>query len=176
MSAPRPPEPCTVVLGLLRNPTVELAVIDQVLVDAFGPVLDRTEERAFTHSDYYRSELGEGLLRSFLAFAGLRDPVDLASAKRRSNVLEERWREDGRRRVNLDPGTLNLGQVVLASCKPAAHRVCLGQGVHAELEYLFQRGSFHPLPWTYPDYREAWVVAFFNRVREGHRETLKETR
>ena len=164
------------VLGMLRNPTVELASVEGALTEAFGLLADWTGEAPFTHSDYYRPELGQGLLRSFFSFAGLRDPGELPAMKLRTNGLEELWREGTQRRVNLDPGTLNLGQVALASCKPAAHRVYVGSGVHVELEYLFQGGTFQPLPWTYPDYREPWAVAFFNRARRAHREALKETR
>jgi hypothetical protein len=161
---------------MLRSPVVAAADIERVMAQALGAVVQRTAEVPFTHSDYYRAELGPHLARSFLAFEGLRDPGDLATAKLHTNDLEEQWREDGRRQVNLDPGMLGLGQMVLASCKPAAHRVYLGQGVYGELEYLFERSSFRSLPWTYPDYREPWAIAFFNVVREGHRVALKESR
>lgn len=113
--------------------------------------------------------MGEGLRRSYAAVEGVVEPERLAPVKLEANALEERWAEAGRRRVNLDPGLLGLTQLVLASLKPSGHRVYLGQGVYAEVEYVFKRGTFERLPWTYGDYAEADVIEFFNELREAHR-------
>jgi hypothetical protein len=118
--------------------------------------------------------MGGRPLRSYACLEGRWDPAALAEVKLATNDLEARWTKGGERRVNLDPGTLSLVQLVLASGKPAAHRVYLGRGIYAEVEYTYERGSFRPLPWTYPDYAEPATLGFFNRQRERYRLARKE--
>ncbi len=173
MSRPEAPAPCVLVLGLLRNPSASREWVLAALAERFGPVCGSTGEEPFAQSRYYNGEMGSGLLRSYLAIEGERNPGELAVLKLAANALEAEWGGPRGRTVNVDPGHLNLTQVVLASGKPAAHRVYLGQGIYAEAELVFERGTFRPLPWTYPDYREARAVAFFNGVREVHKRRLR---
>jgi hypothetical protein len=76
------------------------------------------------------------------------------------------------RPVNLDPGLVRLDSVVLASTKPAAHRLRIGPGIHAEVTLVYERGAFRPLPWTYPDFRTAGYAEYFELLRDR----LKELR
>ncbi len=170
MSAPHPAEPAFLCLGLLVSKGVDPGAVLDALAGAFAPVRLATPFRPFPHTRYYESEMGPGLRRGYVLLEGTWDPGALAGLKLRSNELERALSRRGRRRANLDPGMLNLDQFVLASGKPAAHRVYLGQGIHAEVEYVFQGGSFRPLPWTYPDYREPATVSFFNQVRAMYRQ------
>jgi len=176
VSLPVQPPACRMILGLLRSRTAAREGVLSVLSERFGEVDEATAEFPFTHSAYYDREMGPGLFRSFLAFRGLRDPGELSALKLETNALEGAWAGEGSRKVNLDPGLLNLTQVVLASGKAAAHRVYVGRGIYAEVELVFERGSFRPYAWTYPDYREPGAVDFFNCLREGHRVALKENR
>ena len=73
--------------------------------------------------------------------------------KRETNDIEDRFREQGLRKVNLDPGLLSLPRFVLATTKDNAHRIPLEGGIYAEITLLFGKGTFRPLPWTYPDFR-----------------------
>ncbi|MFU8858173.1 MAG: DUF4416 family protein [Deferrisomatales bacterium] len=175
MSLPGAPEPCVLVVGVLRGPAVGEPAVLEALTSAFGPIGRGRAEEPFVQSRYYQREMGTGLLRGYLELEGLRDPGELASIKLRCNALEAGLAGVGGRAVNLDPGLLNRTQVVLASGKPAAHRVYLGQGIYAEVELVFEAGVFRPLPWTYPDYREPRAVAFFNDVREGHKRRLRSS-
>lgn len=170
MTRPTLPQPATVFAGLLAAPSVGFAEVLAVVSEAFGPVTVVSEDIRFDQAWYYEREMGPGITRRFVGFEGMRDPGNLAQIKLLSNELELRWSVAGRRGVNLDPGLLDLGHVVLASCKPAGHRVYLGDGVYAEVEYLFQHGCYRPVPWTYPDYREQSAVAFFNELRRRHKE------
>ena len=82
-------------------------------------------------------------------------------------------RPDGRRRVNLDPGLLSLNALVLASTKPAPHRIYLDREIHTQLELIYQRGRFEPLPWTYPDYSGEEFLAWLTGVRKSLKADLK---
>jgi hypothetical protein len=169
VSEPGKPEPCTLIFGVLLSRDVPLEEVLFRVAERFGPVSAVAEERPFDHSSYYRREMGDGLRRTYAAVAGVVEPERLASLKLEANALEERWRGEGQRKVNLDPGLLNLNQVVLASVKPSGHRVYLGQGVYAEVEYVFVGGTFKAVSWTYADYRDPGVIQYFNGLRESLR-------
>ncbi|WP_025321531.1 DUF4416 family protein [Deferrisoma camini] len=171
MSRPRPPEPAFVVMGVLVAAAVDPGAVMDRIEAGFGPARSSTPWLPFDSTRYYEREMGPGIRRAFLWLGEPVDPSTLADLKERSNRLEGAWTDpQGRRRVNLDPGVLGLANLVLATGKPAAHRVYLARGIYAEVEYRFERGSFRPLPWTYPDYRAPETIAFFNRVRESYRQ------
>jgi hypothetical protein len=110
--------------------------------------------------------MGIGLHRRMISWRKLVPPDGLIAAKRAAESLENRFRDiQENRRVNLDPGLLGLHHVVLATHKGYAHRIYLGQGVHADLTLMFQGGRFRPLPWTYPDYAGGPVLEWLHRVR-----------
>jgi hypothetical protein len=175
MSRPQPPGPCALAAAVLLSRGVELGEVLDELGRAFDRPRHVTGELSFGDTCYYEPEMGPGLRRVFAGLEGLWDAGDLAEIKLRANELERRWAKAGRRRVNLDPGIVGLDHFVLASGKPAGHRVYLGRGIHAEVEYMYVEGSFRPLPWTYPDYRLPTTIAFFNRLRELHKNARKET-
>jgi hypothetical protein len=132
----------------------------------FGPIDERSQSVPWRGSDYYRDEMGDEIWRRFVSFAALGPADDLAGRKLRTNALEERWSDGRGRRVNLDPGHLDLQRLVLASTKDAAHRIYLRDGIYAEVTLVFERGGFRPRPHTYPDYADPGALDFFNRVRE----------
>jgi uncharacterized protein DUF4416 len=76
------------------------------------------------------------------------------------------------RRINLDPGYIDLAKLVLATTKDQQHRLYLGQGIYAEVTLRFTGGRFVPWDWTYPDYRTAEYLAFFDAVRQRYRQQL----
>lgn len=117
-----------------------------------GPLVHLSPPLAFAHSRYYASEMGAPLTRRLAAFAELVAPWDLAAIKRVCLDIEDELARDGRRRVNIDPGLLGLGSLVLATTKASPHRVAIAPGLWAEPTLLFQHGDFAPLPWTYMDY------------------------
>jgi hypothetical protein len=79
------------------------------------------------------------------------------------------------RPLNLDPGYLELAKLVLASTKDHAHRIYLGQGIHAEVTLQYrQKAGWQPQPWTFPDYRRADYHEFFDRCREYLHRRLRE--
>lgn len=164
------------VVGVLLAADGEEEKLRADLAAAFGGIGETFPPARFAHSGYYEREMGPGIRRGFLRILGTRDPGSLAGIKLTANAIEAAWARGGCRRVNLDPGLLNLGQYVLATGKSASRRVYVGQGIWAEVEYRFEGGGFRPLPWTYPDYRVPEVTAFFDRLRSIYKEERKRTR
>ena len=76
------------------------------------------------------------------------------------------------RPVNLDPGYVSSGKLVLATTKDQPHRVYLGRGIYAECTLRWRRGGFEPWEWTYPDYASEGHREFFGRVRTAYRRKL----
>jgi hypothetical protein len=118
----------------------------------FGPIRTHTPRQLFQWTDYYNNEMGLPIWRSYIEFENLIDPSLLATIKLTTNEIEKRFSEEGRRRVNLDPGLLAPGRFVLATTKDRAHRLVLKDGIYAELTLIFEKKAFHALPWTYPDW------------------------
>ena len=144
-----------------------------LLVEKIGPILSHTTAVPFTHTAYYGKEMGEQLMRQWYAFDVLMDPAMLISLKHMSNEIEQHYSdEQGNRCINIDPGIVTLNNLILASTKNYAHRIYLGQGIYAEVTLLYRNNSFHPLEWTYPDYREPDTLAFFTTARSCLKEKL----
>ena len=91
----------------------------------------------------------------------------------KTNELETRWEVEGRRRVNVDPGILSAERLVLATGKNYIHRIYLGSGVYGDLTLIYSKGSYRPLPWTYPDYQVPETIAMFNILRKRYRMQLQ---
>ena len=126
----------------------------------------------------YGPTMGEGpLIRKFWLLKAPWPQDGLAAVKRGTIEIEE---EIGGSRsfpvlrpVNIDPGLLNDCRIILASTKDHAHRIYRGDGIWEEITLVFQGGSFRPLPWTYPDFRNPDIAAWFAPIRARHLEWLK---
>jgi len=178
MGAPKEPKPVKLFVGLLVNEEALLSSVGTDLMGLFGPVELKSENLAWTLTDYYREEMGPALWRKFVAFAPLISPETLAEIKLKTQRLEEKYvwvRGDKRGRcVNIDPGYLDVGKVVLASTKYAAHRIYLRSGIYAEVTVIYRDGAFHPLAHTYADYFWPETLAFFAELRSLYLDELRQ--
>ncbi|MFH1791485.1 MAG: DUF4416 family protein [Candidatus Omnitrophota bacterium] len=131
----------------------------------YGPVDMESSVMPFAETDYYEDELGKGLLRVFFSF---RDLVPLEQAfvsKIVSGRVERKFSKDNRRRVNIDPGYVSAGKLVLFTTKDYSHRIHVARGIYAEVTLKFEKKEFQPWPWTYPDFKTAPYRRFFEKVR-----------
>lgn len=146
-------EPVKLFIGVLTGRPSILPMMYHSLEDKLGPIDYKSDLMDFGFTHYYEKELGPGLKRQFVSFQKLISPEKLAEAKLFTNEVEQRWSEEGRRLINLDPGYVNGARIVLASTKDFSQRIYLGQGIYAEITLLYRNKRFEPLPWTYPDFR-----------------------
>ena len=119
----------------------------------------------FDQTDYYSNEMGEGLKRCFLSIKGLQSLEFSAEWKLKTLEIEKQLSNKGKRRINLDPGYLDLSRVVLLSAKEGSHKIYLRNGVWADLVLLKDKGGYRNLPWTFPDIRTGCYDEYFFHVR-----------
>jgi len=52
----------------------------------------------------------------------------------------------------------------------------MAQGIYADLTLYYEKGSFHPYPWSFPDFKSGQYNKPFLRIRELYKAQLKEMR
>ncbi len=169
MGTAHEPAPVKLVISLLTGQPGLLPHVKEELARLFGPMDYESELLPFDHTAYYTPEFGPDLLRQIVAFEDLIDPADLPAIKCRTNELEGSLAVEGKRQVNIDPGYVSLGKLVLASTKDHGHRLYLGQGIYGEVTLTYRQGRFRPWPWTYPDYASDRYCALFGAIRQRYK-------
>jgi hypothetical protein len=169
MSIPKTPDPARLVVSILTAQAGCFDEIEGLLVNIFGPVADIVGPMDFHYTNYYDKELGFPINRWLVSFEDLVDCGRLMEIKELTNTMEQNYTVFGKRKVNLDPGLLTLGNFVLATGKNNAHRIYLGAGIFADLTLVYRSGSFRRLEWTYPDYADPIMVSILNTIRESYK-------
>ncbi|MBU0490636.1 MAG: DUF4416 family protein [Chloroflexi bacterium] len=176
MGAIKEPQPVMLIVGMLTARPALFDAARQALCAAYGPTDYESETLPFDQTTYYDAELGTPIWRRFVAFDRLIAPDALPAIKRHTNELELAWAVDGRRPINLDPGYVSLGKLVLATTKDHSHRLYLGQGIYGEITLGYRDGGWQPWPWTYPDYATADYRAIMHEIRARYRQQLAPAR
>ena len=171
------PKPAKLIIGILAADKDSLSAAVEELKSQFGNTDLVSDIWSFDQTDYYNDQTGEHILRQFVSIEPLIDPADLAKIKHKANKLEQNLAKKLNlnlpRPVNLDPGLIEPSKLVLASTKNYSHRIYIGKKIYAEVTLIFDKGSWHPLPYTYPDYKQQCYFDFFQKVRTRLLEQLK---
>ena len=165
MSTPHAADPVKLVSSLFSAERELIGEIVKNMTYMFGMIDYISEPLAFDYTDYYVKEMVPHQKRRIVSFEDLIDPADLPDIKIRTNEIEETFSNERKRRVNIDPGYISQGNLILATGKPFAHRPYLAKGIYADLTLVYKKGGFHPLEWTYPDYRETKMMQMFAGIR-----------
>lgn len=173
MSRPQAPKPAKLVIGLLLNQKSLVTEICADLEDSFGKIEMLSDWMDFNYTDYYAPEMGRPLYRRMLVFKSLIEQQALAGIKVATNEIEKHYAVNGQRQVNIDPGYLLYERFVLATGKNYAHRIYIGEHIYADLTLIYERGTYRPLPWTYPDYADTKMISFLTEVREKYGADLR---
>lgn len=140
----------------------------------FGTVDWVSEGLFFNRTRYYEKEMGWPLHRRFISFSKLISPDSIVDIKLMTNRIEDEHSVDKKRGINIDPGYISLEELVLVTGKNYIHRIYLTNGIYADLTLVFHDGTFKPLEWTYPDYADEKVIGYFNMIRNGYLQHLRE--
>lgn len=152
-------------IGCISSPGMEEILEKKIAEQGFGATGLKGGPFPFTATDYYADEMGKGLTRRFFAFKNLTDPSRMPDMKDTARELEARYSEEGRRRVNIDPGYIDLFKVVLVSAKYGGMKIHIGSGYYADIVLFYQGGRFHAAPRTFPDFRYGVYEGFFSDLR-----------
>ena len=168
MSIPQKPKPAKLVIGFFLNQKKLTDEVADDLCTRFGAVDIISAWLPFDYTTYYAAELGTPLFRRLFSFEKLIQQDDLAKIKLSTNQLEHKYTQNGKRRVNIDPGYMLHERFVLASGKNFSHRIYLDEGVYADLTLIYHKGCFQKLPWTYPDYADQSMLTVLERIRQKY--------
>lgn len=178
MGEPTAPSPALLLLAAFSRYEGALRWARARAAEAWGPVAIESPSFQFTQTDYYQPTMGPDLRKVFFAFSRPFGQGDLAEVKLQTNEWEQDYARQANhaepRPLNLDPGYLTLGKLVLASTKDFAHRIYLARGIYGEVTLHYKHGHWRPHEWTFADYRSGDYHDFFSQCREllhrAHRE------
>ena len=164
------------IVGVIYNDEEIYEKALKMLIDEFGEIDGESERFSFSRefSDYYDEELGGEGQRVIFSFRECIDPARQAEIKQKTNEMERILSDtNGNRLINLDPGFINHGRLMLATTKKAGFRIPLSDGIYTELTLFWARGEWHKLPWSYRDYQSERVQKFLTETRKRYLEDRK---
>ncbi len=161
-------------VGALFSDQSLLKQAEQICADTIGPIDTYSEAYPFDETTYYNLEMGTPIFRKFFSFRDLISPGKLAALKILCNQIEEKLAVNGQRKVNLDIGYLDFHKVILASAKYNGQKIYLDQGIYADPTLIFEKGQFHPLDNTFPDFKSGQYTPVFQKFRDNYKVQLKE--
>lgn len=174
------PKPVKLIIAILAADRQCLHAAIETIENKFGNIDSTSDIWPFTQTDYYKDQTGSNILRQFVSIERLIDPGNLAKIKHKTNKLEQKLAKSLAlpvpRPVNLDPGIIESSKLVLATTKNYSHRIYIGKKMYAEVTLVFDKGTWRPLPYTYPDYKQQCYFDFFAKVRTRLLEQLKSKR
>ena len=174
------PKPVKLIVGILAADRNCLHAGVEAVIDKFGKTDLTSHVWPFAETDYYREQTGPTILRQFLCFEKLIHPEKLAKIKLKTNKLEKKLAKTLGiplpRPVNIDPGIIEPGKLVLATTKNFSHRIYIGKRMYAEVTLTFSKGVWQAFDYTFPDYRTPHYHEFFNRARTRLLEQLRSKR
>ncbi|MBF0449545.1 MAG: DUF4416 family protein [Candidatus Magnetomorum sp.] len=174
MSAPQPPKPACLIVGMfMKDQSLFEGAVNQLIL-SFGPVEMVSRWFDFDYTSYYEKEMGTPLFRRMVSFKKAIDPATLPEIKQTTNTIEKQFGDQDRRQINIDPGYIVPERFVLATGKNFTHRIYLNKGIYADLTLIYQKGKFQDLPWTYPDYAAENVKSFLTTVRMHYLASMME--
>ncbi|MCD6407491.1 DUF4416 family protein [bacterium] len=168
MGVIKKPGEVKVFCGLIYREENLVEEVKKLLSEKWGGIDIEAGPFPFNFTDYYEKEMGKDLKRRFFGFKGFFIPEKVWEWKIFTNEIEEKFKKEGEypRRINLDPGYIDLSKVVLLSTKDYYHRIYIGKGIYAEVTLFYQRGDYRFFPWTYPDYKTDNYLDFFRKLRK----------
>jgi hypothetical protein len=122
-------------------------------ITQIGEIDVQSLEIPFGFTDYYKEEMGTGLLRKWVAIDKIIPENELVDFKNMAVEWEKERTFEGRRTVNCDPGGICDNRVVLVTTKNFSHRIYMGKGIFGEVTLIYIGDGFQPQRWTYSDYK-----------------------
>ena len=162
------------IIGFIFNDKAVLKKAESLISGRFGPIDLQSNIIDFLYTNYYNKEFGENLKRKFITLKKLIAPEKSYLVKLATSKIEHNLSKSGKRTINIDPGYITLGKLVLLTTKDHCHRIYLKEGIYAESTLKFRERSYAPWETTYPDYRSKSYIEIFNEARGLYKKQLDE--
>jgi len=162
----QPPSPVKLFVAVLTRYPALVMQVSSILEAPYGPLDLSSQGIPFTATHYYEAEMGTHLQRFFLSFSRLIPPDQIVEIKAFTSEVEDRFRQDGKRQINLDPGYLDYHKVVLASWKFGGQKIYLPGGVYADITLYYYKRQFLSFEWSFPDFKLGLYNDFLLKMRD----------
>jgi hypothetical protein len=170
MGQPTFPSPALLITAVFSRYDEAFVWAKKKLETEWGAVVMESEAFEFHETNYYEPTMGPGIKKLFWAFEKPFDTADLVKIKLAANRFEEEYAAETKlpepRPLNIDPGYLTLGKLVLASTKDFTHRIYLSRGIYAEVTLFYKHHHWQHHDCTFADYRREDYQRFFTQCRE----------
>jgi len=120
--------------------------------------------RHWTAPEAYRREAGSDLVNIVLVLNRSCSRNDLPQIKRKTNQIEDSFRKNGLRSVNLNPGLALPEGVLVASRKPKEGREPLSEDVWGQLVLECDNGQIKPSSHTFDEYSDTERLIKFGKL------------
>ncbi|MDD4954963.1 MAG: DUF4416 family protein [Candidatus Omnitrophica bacterium] len=167
------PLPVKFICGFIYSNETSYTKSIKILERKFGKIDLESSRFDFGFTSYYEKEMGAPLYRRFVSFEKLRDAVVLPAIKIFCIKIEKKFAKNNKRTINIDPGYINEGKLVLTTTKDYYHRIYAGKGIFEEVTLYYKGSNFQDFPTTYPDYKTPEYKEIFLLIRENYRKQLK---
>jgi hypothetical protein len=178
MGLPSFPEPAMLLAAVFSRHAEALDWAKRKLAAEWGPIELESPAFDFVETDYYEPTMGSDIKKVFWAFEKPFDAADLVDVKLAANRWEEEFAAGANlpepRPLNIDPGYLTLGKLVLASTKDFMHRIYLNRGIFAEVTLFYKHRRWLHHDCTFADYRREDYQRFFSQCRDTLHGRLKD--
>jgi len=161
-----PPVPVKLFVITLHRDPEPLAGAIALLQEQWGTADFVSEDFAFDFTNYYEAEMGKNLSRRIYSFERLITPDQLVEAKLFCNQIEEKYRGDSGRTINLDPGTIDNFKLVLASAKFGGQKIYLRDGIYADMTLVMNKKQWESFVWGFPDFKSRRYDTVLSKIRE----------
>lgn len=173
MARPTEPKPVKLFFAVLFSSREKLLEAKEIFIREFGEIDFESPEFLFDETEYYKEEMGEPIYRVFFAFSKLISPDKIVEIKKKSTEIEEKLSIEGKRKVNIDPGYIDFNKVVLATYKGGGCKVYIRDGVWIDIMLRYEKGKFHPFPWTFPDFAKGKYNQVLLALRNIYKQSLR---
>ncbi len=166
--------PEKLIIGVLSTRLERHPELEKELLAVFGEIEAVFGPYPFSYTDYYVPEMGPDIQRMFYVCKDLVSPSMLSKIKRTTDSIEESFKEEGLRKINLDPGILSRDRFILATTKDRGHRIPLQDGIYGEVTLIYMNKGFQSLDWTYTDFKTEEYRNLLKEIRKSYLKQLRE--
>ena len=140
------------VIALMYSDKSIFEEVKEILIDNFGEIEFTSEEYDFNFTGYYENEFGKSLKKIFIIFKKPINREELVGIRLYTQELEDKFTDDNKRKVNIDPGYITRDNLIMASLKEQPYKIYLGKGVFAHMIFMFKRNGIISFKHSFPDY------------------------